>query len=80
MTECHRTKKENEMTQQQDMVFRLRYQLLGGHYHCRLFSAQSRNHTFARLGELTVAEYEWVAFQEALKGVEFLEEERRLKG
>lgn len=45
-------------------VFRVRYRLLGGHYHCRVFSARASNQTFAKLGELTMDTDDWLTFLE----------------
>lgn len=41
------------------MIMRLRYEKLGGHYHCRLFTARGPNQTFAKCGELVFDEQEW---------------------
>jgi len=37
-------------------TFRYRYTKRGGHYHIRMFSAMSPEHTFAKLGELVLDE------------------------
>lgn len=55
------------------MFFRTRYQKLGGHYHVRVFSSKTANGTFAKLGDLTMDEKDWPAFQTAFKA-EHLEE------
>lgn len=34
------------------MIIRLRYKLLGGHVHCRLFTSKAKNMTFAKCGDL----------------------------
>ena len=41
------------------MIMRLRYKKLGGHYHCRLFTAREANQTFAKCGDLVFDEREW---------------------
>lgn len=43
-------------------VFRVRYRKLGGHYHLRIFSARTRESTFAKLGDLVMDEDDWDAF------------------
>jgi len=43
------------------MVMRLRYRILGGHVHCRLFTAKAWTHTFAKCGDLAFALDEWAA-------------------
>lgn len=42
------------------MIMRIRYQKLGGHYHCRVFTAPSENQTFAKVGELLFDERDWI--------------------
>lgn len=41
------------------IALRLRYQQLGGHVHCRMFSAKSKDYTFAKNGDLTFSAEEW---------------------
>lgn len=41
------------------MVIRLRYKQLGGHVHCRLFTAREVRQTFAKCGDLVFDELEW---------------------
>jgi len=45
---------------------RLRYRVLGGHVHCRLFTAKAPGQTFAKCGDLTFAIEEWAAVCVAL--------------
>lgn len=56
------------------MVFRVRYKLLGGHYHCRIFSAKASDQTFAKMGEVVLRENEFDAFKKCMIA-EFLPEE-----
>lgn len=44
------------------MIFRVRFEVAGGHVHCALFAAQALNMTFAKCGDFTVR-----------KGLEFRE-------
>lgn len=43
------------------MIIRLRFRWLGGHVHCRLFTAREVNQTFAKCGNLVFDEREWPA-------------------
>ncbi len=40
-------------------VFKVRYEKLGGHYHCRIFSGGGLNQTYARIGDITMDEDDW---------------------
>jgi hypothetical protein len=55
-------------------VFRMRWVKLGGHYHCRLFTAPQIGYTFAKCGDLVFHENEWEDSKKAMPGVEFMEE------
>lgn len=55
--------------------FRLRWKVLGGHVHCRLFSTKNYNGTWAKCGDIIVSVEEWPQFQEALAGRVELKEE-----
>lgn len=55
-------------------VFRVRYQTLGGHVHCRVFAAPSPD-TFAKIGDLVVRVDEFAQLRIALPMVEFIESE-----
>lgn len=46
----------------QDRVFRTRARKLGGHWTVRVFSAPRPDHTFAKLGELTMDEDDYREF------------------
>lgn len=48
------------------MVIRIRYKKLGGHYHCRVFTAPNEQQTFAKCGELCFDEREWPEVYEKL--------------
>lgn len=48
--------------QQVDRVYRVKYRLLGGHYHCSVFSSKSRDHTYAKMGDLVIGENELSSF------------------
>lgn len=54
--------------------FRLRYEKLGGHYHCRVFSTTTYNGTWAKLGDLCLGEDEWTTFVGTLQGWSILAE------
>lgn len=49
------------------VVMRLRYRILGGHVHCRLFTAKAWEQTFAKCGDLTFSIEEWAAVCLALE-------------
>ena len=53
---------------------RIRWQKLGGHYHCRVFTTQNYNGTYAKCGDLTFDEREWPEVQDKLSRAEFMEE------
>ena len=55
---------------------RIRYQKLGGHYHCRLFTTQTANGTYANCGELVFDELEFVEVREKLSRCEWIEDVR----
>lgn len=41
------------------MVMRIRYQILGGHVHCRVFTAPAPGTTFAKNGDVVFSVEEW---------------------
>lgn len=41
------------------MILRIRYRVLGGHVHCRAFTAATASHTFGKVGNLIFSEQEW---------------------
>jgi hypothetical protein len=41
------------------MHIRLRFKKLGGHFHCRLFTAEHAHTTYAKCGDLVFSEREW---------------------
>lgn len=56
------------------MIFHIRWRLLGGHYHCRLFGSKSLRHTFALYGNMIIPAAEWEGFKKAFPNVEFGED------
>lgn len=61
------------------IAMRLRFKRLGGHVHCRLFTAPATmDRTFAKNGDLTFSIEEWPSVRLRLEQahVEVLEEER----
>lgn len=54
---------------------RVRWKKQGGHIHCRLFTSQNYNGTFANCGELCFDERKWPEVNDTLLGrVELLED------
>jgi hypothetical protein len=41
------------------MILRIRYRQLGGHIHCRVFTALADNRNFGKVGNLIFSEDEW---------------------
>lgn len=62
-------------TAQKDYEYRLRYKQGGMHIHCRVFSRLKGQETWAKSGDLVLRAEEWVSFQAAFAGAEFLEED-----
>lgn len=58
-------------------AIRIRWEKLGGHYHCRFFTAEAVNQTFANCGNLVFDEREWAEIRKRLEkaAIEFLPEE-----
>lgn len=54
------------------MNWRIRYEVLGGHVHCKLFCAPMANRTFALCGEFVVGTAELEDLQNAFPGAEFI--------
>lgn len=48
------------------MHFRLRYRVLGGHTHVRVFAGPTRKSAHGRCGELILTNEEWAAFSGGL--------------
>jgi hypothetical protein len=63
------------MTQQKDYEYRVRYKQGGGHLHCRVFARPKGQETWAKCGDLAISTLEWLSFQNAFAGAEFLEED-----
>ena len=55
--------------------YRIRYQLAGGHVHCRVFSRPKGQDTFAKCGDLTISASELSSFMYTFSGAEFLKED-----
>jgi hypothetical protein len=56
---------------------RIRFEKLGGHFHCRFFTTQTINGTFAKCGDLVFDEREWPDVIQRLRDkadIEFIEE------
>ena len=53
---------------------RIRWKKQGGHYHCRVFTSQNYNGTFAKNGDLVFDEREWPEVMDKLSGAEFVDE------
>lgn len=56
-------------------VFRTRAQLLGGHYHVKVFSAKATNQTFANMGTVVMDKDDYRVFCVAFQGEHFFEVE-----
>lgn len=54
------------------MAWRIRYEVMGDHVHCRLFCAPAGNRTFAVCGEFVVRTQELPDLQQAFAGAEFI--------
>lgn len=64
-----------EKLRQKEMVIRIRYEVRGGHVHCRMFTAKARDLTFAKNGELVFSVEEWASVRAALSSaIEFIPE------
>lgn len=54
---------------------RIRWKKLGGHIHCRVFTSQTYDGTFAKNGDLVFDEQEWPEVKYKLSlAVEFIED------
>ena len=53
---------------------RIRWKKLGGHYHCRMFTTQTYDGTYAKNGEVVFDEREWLDVLDKLSRCEFIEE------
>ena len=56
-------------------VFKCKFEILGGHVHCRIFVAQGIGYTFAKLGNLCMDLKDWEDFKEQFPFL-FQEEEK----
>lgn len=53
---------------------RIRYKKQGGHFHCRLFTSQVANGTYANCGELVFDEREFVDVQDKLSRCQWIDD------
>ena len=58
-------------------VMKVRYEKLGGHYHCDIFTARTANVTYANCGTLVFDEREWDDIRRIISGAAFIEKEAR---
>lgn len=58
---------------------RILWKKLGGHYHCRLFTSQGRDTTYAKCGDLVFDEREWPTILDALSKAQFVEDREAKK-
>jgi hypothetical protein len=56
---------------------RIRYEKKGGHFHCRLFTSQNSQGTYAKCGDLVFDEHEFIEVRDKLSRCEWLEELNR---
>jgi hypothetical protein len=62
------------------MIFRLRFEQVGGHVHCRLFQTLAPGHTWQKNGEIVFDERGWEAFAALVKGrIEMVPEDARVE-
>lgn len=54
------------------MSWRIRYEVMGAHVHCRLFRAPLANRTYALCGEFVVGTEEFEDLKNACPGAEFI--------
>ena len=57
-------------------LMKVKYEKLGGHYHCTIFTARGKDMTYANCGEVVFDEREWGDIQEIMQGVIFEERKR----
>lgn len=55
------------------MIFKTRAILQGGHFHVRVFSAKSPEHTFAKLGSLIMDSRDYESFTAAFEAEHVLD-------
>lgn len=61
-------------------VMRVPFEKLGGHYHCRVFTARALGSSFMKNGDLVFDEREWPDIPLLMRGAEFLEEAGFFRG
>ena len=54
-------------------VMRVKYEKLGGHYHCAVFTARVPNQTYAKNGDLVFDEEEFEDVKRLMSGAQFIE-------
>jgi hypothetical protein len=55
------------------MQWRVRFEIMGGHVHCRLFCAPAANETAAKCGEFVVRKgAEFVSLMQSFQGAAFI--------
>lgn len=55
------------------MVFRIRYELRGGHVHCRFFAGKHKG-ALGKCGDLVMRDVEFTKFRTSAKFIQFLPE------
>lgn len=63
------------MSKDEQTYIRIRYKKVGGHFHCRLFTARIANGTYANCGNLTFNEAEFANVREKLARCEWIPED-----
>ena len=53
---------------------RIRWKKLGGHYHCRMFTSQVYDGTYAKNGDIVFDEREWSEVLDKLSRCEFMQD------
>lgn len=51
---------------------RIRYKKAGGHFHCRVFTTQTQNGTYAKCGELVFDEREFLDVRSELSSCDWI--------
>lgn len=62
------------------MVMKLKFIKRGGHYHCRLFTADALGYTWAKCGEVVFNEREWESVRLKFKQIAIVEPEEETQG
>ncbi len=56
------------------MIIKVRYEKLGGHYHCAVFSTKAEWRTFEKCGDLVFRDHEWDEVRQTLFQHDIVEE------